>query len=150
MTKPLSPTQAQIFSAAARHPDGLAEAPKALPAAARNAVFGSLLRVRLLEEALCSDGARRELRITTAGFAAVGGSGPDEVTGSAAVDTREGGGAEKATLGTLEPQEAPASASPSPRSDSVLRAAATAVLSAWDEGRVCPVCPAPSRPCTLL
>ena len=115
MTKLLSPTQAQILSAAARHPAGLAEAPPGLPAAARNAVFGSLLRVGLLEEVSSSDGAPTALRITTAGLAAVDGPGPEDVTGEAAVGSHEGGAAETATLGTLKPQEAPERPSTSPQ-----------------------------------
>jgi hypothetical protein len=43
MTK-LSDTQRVILSAAAQHEMGLARAPKTLPAAARNAVFRSLIK----------------------------------------------------------------------------------------------------------
>ena len=49
MTK-LSDTQRVILSAAARHEMGLARAPKTLPAAARNAVFRSLIKNNLLTE----------------------------------------------------------------------------------------------------
>ena len=49
MTK-LSDTQRVILSAAAQHEMGLARAPKTLPAAARNAVFRSLLKNNLLTE----------------------------------------------------------------------------------------------------
>ncbi len=49
MTK-LSDTQRVILSAAAQHEMGLARAPKTLPAAARNAVFRSLIKNTLLTE----------------------------------------------------------------------------------------------------
>ncbi len=49
MTK-LSDTQRVILSAAAQHEMGLARAPKTLPAAARNAVFRSLIKTNLLTE----------------------------------------------------------------------------------------------------
>ena len=49
MTK-LSDSQRVILSAAAQHERGLACAPKTLPAAARNAVFRSLIRNNLLTE----------------------------------------------------------------------------------------------------
>ena len=49
MTK-LSDTQRVILSAAAQHEMGLARAPKTLPAAARNAVFRSLIKNNLLTE----------------------------------------------------------------------------------------------------
>jgi hypothetical protein len=46
----LSDTQRVILSAAAQHEMGLARAPKTLPAAARNAVFRSLIKTSLLTE----------------------------------------------------------------------------------------------------
>ena len=46
----LSDTQRVILSAAAQHEMGLARAPKSLPAAARNAVFRSLIKNNLLTE----------------------------------------------------------------------------------------------------
>ena len=46
----LSDTQRVILSAAAQHEMGLARAPKTLPAAARNAVFRSLIKNNLLTE----------------------------------------------------------------------------------------------------
>jgi hypothetical protein len=49
MTK-LSDSQHTILSAAAQHEMGLARAPKSLPAAARNAVFRSLIKNNLLTE----------------------------------------------------------------------------------------------------
>ncbi|GGJ07178.1 DUF3489 domain-containing protein [Neoroseomonas lacus] len=49
MTK-LSDTQSMILLAAAQHEMGIAHAPKTLPAAARNAVFRSLIKNNLLTE----------------------------------------------------------------------------------------------------
>jgi hypothetical protein len=49
MTK-LSDTQRVILSAAAQHEIGLARPPISLPAAARNAVFRSLIKNNLLTE----------------------------------------------------------------------------------------------------
>ncbi len=46
----LSDSQREILSAAAQHEMGLARAPKTLPAAARNAVFRSLIKTNLLTE----------------------------------------------------------------------------------------------------
>ena len=46
----LSPTQTQVLTAAAHHPHHLAKAPVGLPAAARNAVFRSMLGNELLAE----------------------------------------------------------------------------------------------------
>jgi hypothetical protein len=50
MMKPLSPTQAQILTAAAQHPARLAVAPPNLPSVARNAVIRSILNAGPLEE----------------------------------------------------------------------------------------------------
>ena len=46
----LSDTQSLILGEASRHEQRLATAPKALPAAARNAVFRSMLKNGLLAE----------------------------------------------------------------------------------------------------
>jgi hypothetical protein len=59
MTKPLSPTQLQILTSAAEHPARRADAPLNLPAAARNAVFQSMLRAGLLEEVTAAEGTAR-------------------------------------------------------------------------------------------
>ncbi|WP_052402775.1 DUF3489 domain-containing protein [Muricoccus aerilatus] len=133
MTKPLSPTQAQILSAAVQHPTGLAEAP-ALPAAARHAVFGSLLRAGLLEEVPSLEGSPTTLRISAAGLAAVRGTDADEVTRGDAVGAQKGGEGERAMLGAPGAQEMPMGLFATPRSSNALRAAATALLVAWDAG----------------
>jgi hypothetical protein len=79
----LSDTQSLILSKASQHEQRLAAAPKSLPAAARNAVFRSMLKHGLLEECAAprehaglawredADGARIALRITEAGLRAI-------------------------------------------------------------------------------
>ncbi|MGK7865190.1 DUF3489 domain-containing protein [Falsiroseomonas sp. E2-1-a4] len=83
MTK-LSDTQRVILSAAAQHEMGLARAPKSLPAAARNAVFRSLIMNNLLTEISAprehvglgwrqdDDGTWIVARITDEGLRAIG------------------------------------------------------------------------------
>ncbi|WP_233256100.1 DUF3489 domain-containing protein [Falsiroseomonas bella] len=94
MTK-LSDTQRVILSAAAQHEMGLAGAPKTLPAAARNAVFRSLIKNNLLTEINAprehvglgwrqdEDGTWIVARITDDGLRAIGidpnaGDAPEE------------------------------------------------------------------------
>ena len=83
MTK-LSDSQRVILSAAAQHEMGLARAPKTLPAAARNAVFRSLIKNNLLIEINAprehvglgwrqdDEGTRIVARITDEGLRAIG------------------------------------------------------------------------------
>src|SRR5215213_6126069 len=83
-TMKLSDTQGLVLSRASRHEQGLAAAPKTLPAAARNAVFRSMLKNGLLAECAApreyagpawreeGGGARVALRITDAGLRAIG------------------------------------------------------------------------------
>jgi hypothetical protein len=80
----LSDTQRVILSAAAQHEMGLARAPKTLPAAARNAVFRSLIKNNLLTEINAprehvglgwrqdEDGTWIVVRITDEGLRAIG------------------------------------------------------------------------------
>jgi hypothetical protein len=84
MTKTLSDTQLQILAAAAGHEAQLAKAPQGLAAAARNAVFRSMLKSGLLEEVAAPDeyrglawrqdesGSSIALRVTKAGLRAIG------------------------------------------------------------------------------
>jgi hypothetical protein len=84
MTTKLSDTQAQILSATAQHEAQLAKAPQGLPAAARNAVFRSMLKGGLLEEMVApdehrgvswrqaEDGAPIVLRLPELGLDAIG------------------------------------------------------------------------------
>ncbi|WP_291297704.1 DUF3489 domain-containing protein [Elioraea sp.] len=92
----LSDTQLVILSAAAKHEAGLARAPKRLPAAARNAVFRSLIKNNLLTEINAQpehvglgwrqdeDGTWIVARITDEGLRAIG-IDPNE--GDVAADT---------------------------------------------------------------
>src|SRR5215210_2935592 len=96
-TMKLSDTQGLILGKASQHEHGLAAAPQGLPAAARNAVFRSMLKNGLLAECAApreyadlawredADGARIALRITEAGLRAIGvepdeGAAPDTAT----------------------------------------------------------------------
>jgi hypothetical protein len=138
----LSDTQLVILSAAAKHEMGLARAPKGLPAAARNAVFRSLIKNNLLTEINAQpdhvglgwrqdeDGTWIVARITNEGLRAIG-IDPNE--GDAAADTAPTGAEEQPT----EQEDAPA---PEATQDALvaaprasLRDAATALLAAWDD-----------------
>jgi hypothetical protein len=138
----LSDTQLVILSAAAKHEMGLARTPKGLPAAARNAVFRSLIKNNLLTEINAQpeqvglgwrqdeDGAWIVARITDEGLRAIG-IDPNE--GNAAADTAPTDAEEPA------PQHEDASApestqdAPVPALRASLRNAAAAVLAAWDD-----------------
>ncbi|MFH5927571.1 hypothetical protein, partial [Roseomonas sp. SXEYE001] len=139
MTKPLSPTQLQILTAAAQSPARLAEAPPNLPAAARTAVFQSMLRAGLLEEVPAPDGGTTiALRITAAGLAAVGA--PDAA--ETAADVQEGGGLPPARSATLEGLGQPVASEVPRQTGTTLRAAVTALLVACDAGLECSALPA--------
>ncbi|WP_458098009.1 DUF3489 domain-containing protein [Roseomonas sp. WA12] len=138
MTKPLSPTQAQILTTAAQHLTRLTEAPPNLPAAARNAVFQAVLRAGLLEEVSGDKGAA--LRITEAGVAAVEASGGTEPAEQAIAELQEGREGQPAGTAGPRGQEPPAAPLvPEPRIS--LRDAATALLVAWDAGLERPALP---------
>jgi hypothetical protein len=150
----ISDTQRQILAAAAQHDARLATAPGGLPAAARNTVFRSMLKHGLLAEITApaeyaglawrqdDAGAWIALRITNAGLRAIG---KDTMEGSSEPSTE--------TMPALPRRESPAAATPSPVGDSGevveahgvpftgqhgalgrpgLRAAAQAMLAAWD------------------
>ncbi|WP_458094220.1 DUF3489 domain-containing protein [Roseomonas sp. WA12] len=138
MTKPLSPTQAQILTSAAQHPARLVEAPSSLPVAARNVVFQSMLRAGLLEEVSGDDGTL--LRITAAGLTAVGAPGAAEPAKEAVVGAQEGGDGEQANIGPARGPRA-ASAAHCAAARISLRDAATALLVAWDAGLERPALP---------
>jgi len=156
MTK-LSDTQRVILSAAAQHEMGLARPPISLPAAARNAVFRSLIKNNLLTEINAprehvglgwrqdDDGTWVVARITDEGLRAIG---IDPSVGDAVADT-----APSVAPGTT-PEESPAPAAEAaqaaplreeiamldqalaeraaaPRAS--LRDAAAAILAAWDD-----------------
>ena len=108
MTK-LSDSQRVILSAAAQHEMGLARAPKTLPAAARNAVFRSLIKNNLLTEINAprehvglgwrqdEDGTWIVARITDEGLRAIG-IDPNE--GDAATGEPDCSGIEGSVPGT--------------------------------------------------
>jgi hypothetical protein len=156
MTK-LSDTQALILSGAAQHDARLATAPKTLPAAARNAVFRSLLKANLLTEINApreyvglawrqdEEGTTVVLRITDEGMRAIG-IDPNE--GDVVADTAS----PVPPAPEPAPQDAPAAeaaqgaalagdlalleqalATPAPTSRATLRGAAQRVLLAWDD-----------------
>jgi len=151
MTK-LSDTQRVILSAAAQHEMSLARAPKTLPAAARNAVFRSLIKNNLLTEINApeehvglswrqdEDSTWIAARITDEGLRAIG---IDPSEGAAPVHPAPVDGREAATAisATASPQDA-AEATPtgqggfsnhaSRRPRLGLRQAAQAVLETWD------------------
>jgi hypothetical protein len=153
MMTQLSDTQRIILSAAAQHEMGLARAPKTLPAAARNAVFRSLIKNNLLAEINAprehvglgwrqdDDGTWIVARITDEGLRAIG------------IDPNEGDTASTAApaadpVKSPAPSANPAQAAPlaeeiamldqalaaraaAPRAS--LRDTAAAVLAAWDD-----------------
>ena len=152
MTK-LSETQAIILSQASQHEALLAVAPKTLPAAARQAVFRSMLKNGLLEELPApaeyaglgwrqdEDGAWLTLRVTDEGLRAVGVEvpAPSEVATEAREftetelearqDPRQGalhaGGAAEEALDAVAPAAAP-------ERRQGLRAAAMVTVAAWE------------------
>jgi hypothetical protein len=166
----LSDSQRVILSAAAQHEMGLARAPKTLPAAARNAVFRSLIKNNLLTEINAprehvglgwrqdEDGTWIVARITDEGLRAIGidPNEGDAVAGEPDCSGIEGSVPDTAPTGADEPapqgedapppeatQAAPlteeiamldqalAARTATPRTD--LRAAAAAILAAWDD-----------------
>ena len=133
MTK-LSDTQRVILSAAAQHEMGLARAPKTLPAAARNAVFRSLIKNNLLTEINAprehvglgwrqdDDGTWIVARITDEGLRAIGidpnegdaGAGEPDCSGieGSVPDTAPTGAEAPAPQGEDAPPPEPAQAAP--------------------------------------
>ncbi|PZW40377.1 uncharacterized protein DUF3489 [Humitalea rosea] len=126
MTK-LSDSQHAILSAAAQHEMGLARAPKTLPAAARNAVFRSLIKNNLLTEINAprehvglgwrqdEDGTWIVARITDEGLRAIGidpnegdvGAGEPDCSGiEASVPDTAPTGADDAAEGDTPAEEA--------------------------------------------
>jgi hypothetical protein len=156
MTK-LSDTQRVILSAAAQHEMGLARAPKTLPAAARNAVFRSLIKNNLLTEINAprehvglgwrqdEDGAWIVARITDEGLRAIG-IDPNE--GDAVADTAPTVAPDASPGESPAPDSEAAQAAPlmeeiamldqvlaerAARPRTSLRDTAAAILAAWDD-----------------
>jgi hypothetical protein len=156
MTK-LSDTQRVILSAAAQHEMGLARAPKTLPAAARNAVFRSLIKNNLLTEINAprehvglgwrqdEDGTWIVARITDEGLRAIGVDpnegdvvadtaptvAPDDAAGESPAATDEAAQVAPLTEEIAMLDQLLAAPAATPRTS--LRDAATAVLAAWDD-----------------
>jgi hypothetical protein len=138
----LSDTQLVILSAAAKHEMGLARAPKGLPAAARNAVFRSLIKNNLLTEINAppehvglgwrqdEDGAWIVARITDDGLRAIG---VDPNEGNAAAATAPTGPEEPAPQHQDAPAPEASQDAPVATPRASLRDAATALLAAWDD-----------------
>jgi hypothetical protein len=131
----LSDTQRVILSAAAQHEMGLARASKTLPAAARNAVFRSLIKNNLLTEINAprehvglgwrqdEDGTWIVARITDEGLRAIG-IDPNE--GNAAAGEPDCSGIEGSVPDTAPtatpdttPEESPEPAQPSPLTEEI-------------------------------
>jgi hypothetical protein len=138
----LSDTQVVILSAAAKHEMGLARAPKGLPAAARNAVFRSLIKNNLLTEINAQpehvglgwrqdeDGAWIVARITDDGLRAIG---VDPNEGNAAAATAPTGANEPVPQHEDVPAPEATQDAPEATQRASLRDAATALLAAWDD-----------------
>jgi hypothetical protein len=136
----LSDTQRVILSAASQHEMRLAKAPKTLPAAARNAVFRSLLRDNLLTEINAprehvglgwrqdDDGTWIAARVTDEGLRAIGIE-PNE--GGTGADTAPTDAEAPAPQGEDTPGPEPAHTAPKSAPRVRLRDAAAA-LAAWD------------------
>jgi hypothetical protein len=150
----LSDTQPLVLDRAAQHEARLAAAPTGLPAAARDAVFRSMLKNGLLAEcaAPCehaglawredADGTGVALRVTDAGLRAIG----VEPDGGAGAAPDEDPAPDTATVADTAPAAAPDAASraedlalvgralatTAPLRGTDLRQAARAVLDAWD------------------
>jgi hypothetical protein len=150
MTK-LSDSQRVILSAAAQHEMGLARAPKTLPAAARNAVFRSLIKNNLLTEINAprdfvglgwrqdEDGTWIVARITDEGLRAIGIDPNEGDAGAGEPDCSGLEGSVPHTAPTVAPaakpatQEAPVAEAAQATPRTSLREAAAAVLAAWDD-----------------
>jgi hypothetical protein len=156
MTK-LSDTQRVILSAAAQHETGLARAPKTLPAAARNAVFRSLIKNNLLTEINAprdyvglgwrqdDDGTWIVARITDDGLRAIG-IDPNEGDAVGHTAPTVAADAEPATQDALADEAAKAAplteeiamldqvlATPVATPRAILRDTAAAILAIWDD-----------------
>jgi hypothetical protein len=141
-TMKLSDTQNVILSAASQHEAGLATAPSKLPAAARNAVFRSLIKNNLLTEINAprehvglgwrqdDDGGWIVARITDEGLRAIG---VDPNEGDAMADTAATGATHDAPGETLTPATEANQAAPTAAPRASLREVASAVLAAWDD-----------------
>ena len=143
MVKPnaLSTTARALLTAAAARDDRVALPPEHLPAAARRAVVQSLLKTGLLDEIAADDdqpgwrttegGERLALRITGAGLHAIGAN-TAEGAHNGPYEAETASPAPHAPTAPRAAQDAP-TAPQRPSTRLTLRAAAQAVLTAWDE-----------------
>lgn len=135
MTKPLSPTQAHILTAAAQHPNRLAEPSAGLPAAARSAALQSMLKAGLLEEVLDPGSASPMLQITAKGLNAVEVKlGLPDATGEPVTSLEEGRVGQGSTITLPNTQEAPATPAALRQLCATLRSPAADLLVVWDAG----------------
>ncbi|UPY35064.1 DUF3489 domain-containing protein [Sediminicoccus sp. KRV36] len=148
MTK-LSDSQRVILSAAAQHEMGLARAPKTLPAAARNAVFRSLIKNNLLTEINAprehvglgwrqdDDGTWIVARITDEGLRAIGidPNEGDEVAGEPDCSGIEGSVPD--TAPTVAPGTTPGE-SPAPAAEPAQAAPLTEEIAMLDQALAAP------------
>jgi hypothetical protein len=149
----LSDTQRVILSAAAQHEMGLARAPKTLPAAARNAVFRSLIKNNLLTEINAprdvvglgwrqdEDGTWIVARITDEGLRAIGidpnegdaGAGEPDCSGigGSVPDTAPTGAEDPTPHGQDAPAPEPAQGAPLTEEIAILDQALAAAARWW-------------------
>ncbi|MCQ4159198.1 DUF3489 domain-containing protein [Roseomonas sp. GC11] len=137
----LSDTQRAILAAAAQHPTHLAQVPARLPAGARQKVAQALLKQGLVRTqpspegeaatAWTIAGATMALQITEAGLRALGEESAAEEPATGA-DTAPPEAEEATPQGEEPPATEAAPAAPTPAPGGRLRAAAAAVLAAWE------------------
>jgi hypothetical protein len=143
MTK-LSDSQRVILSAAAQHEMGLARAPKTLPAAARNAVFRSLIKNNLLTEINAprehvglgwrqdEDGTWIAARITDEGLRAIGIDPNEGDAGTGEPDCSGIEGSVPDTAPTVAPGTTPGE-SPAPAAEPAQAAPLTEEIAMLDQ-----------------
>lgn len=143
MTK-LSDSQRVILSAAAQHEMGLARAPKTLPAAARNAVFRSLIKNNLLTEINAprehvglgwrqdEDGTWIVARITDEGLRAIGIDPNEGDAGTGEPDCSGIEGSVPDTAPTVAPGTTPGE-SPAPAAEPAQAAPLTEEIAMLDQ-----------------
>jgi hypothetical protein len=148
MTK-LSDTQRVILSAAAQHEMGLARAPKTLAAAARNAVFRSLIKNNLLTEINAprdhvglgwrqdDDGTWIVARITDEGLRAIGIDPNEGDAGAGEPDCSGIEGSVPDTAPTVAPGTTPGE-SPAPAAEPAQAAPPTEEIAMLDQALAAP------------
>jgi hypothetical protein len=138
-----TPTQAAILTVALQHPQDLVPPPARLAPAPRDAIRRSLLAKGLIEPAALEqpdettawavNGVLVHYRLTEAGLRAAAGTADTGIPAEAPTTAAHAPEAYEATPPAQKPPAAPAEASPAMPSRQGLRAAAAAVLAAWDD-----------------